>query len=365
MDSPPTIIPILIENNKLERILSFGFDKKEKFWSTTPTPNTPKPRNNKDNNIRFRVATFNVLHNYNGITLEWFIQSQKRNANMIKLITELDADIICLNEVTVSTLQLIEENEVIRRNYFVSDIPEDDKVSRNKSISDKNVYGNILLSRFPFLEIYSYTFMEQTCKRKVIFGLFEIGNEKVLVGGLHITPLKGNGPIRKLQMDEVKDVLKRAEYSNITKNVILVGDLNFHDESENECIEEEFIDLWKETHGSIAPTTIRSYQSVLLSYTPSWLYSQPDPVDEDGYTFDSLVNTMIPYYVPFERRRMRLDRILLKKESNLSPLEKVKKFANEPIEKGKYLFTSDHFGLFIDMTIDQDKQRNRRNSVTL
>ncbi len=31
---------------------------------------------------------------------------------------------------------------------------------------------------------------------------------------------------------------------------------------------------------------------------------------EEGFTFDSVTNTMIPYYIPGEQRRMRLDRIL-------------------------------------------------------
>ena len=58
---------------------------------------------------------------------------------------------------------------------------------------------------------------------------------------------------------------------------------------------------------------------------------------------------MIKYYIPCELRKMRLDRILLKKESQWAAHSPVTIFANKPIDRDDYLFQSDHFGLLIEL----------------
>ena len=58
---------------------------------------------------------------------------------------------------------------------------------------------------------------------------------------------------------------------------------------------------------------------------------------------------MIPYYIPCEKRRMRLDRILIWEKSNWIPASPMKIFADKPIEPNSYLYQSDHFGLMIEL----------------
>jgi len=296
-----------------------------------------------------RLAAYNVLHDDNSGLLEYFLQSPKRNQHMIKLITELDADIICLNEVTVPILNMILANQIIRGSYFVSDIPSSPSQTVNLSIHEKCTFGNILLSRLPFEDLHSYLFVHPTCKRKVIFGLFSHCDQQFLVGGVHATAHRENQHIRKQQIDEIVDVLKRSDHFNFGNNIFLMGDFNFHSEEENASIEPYFIDLWKSTH-QVQPATLRSVSSMLLSYVPYSAYFFPPVSDEEeGYTFDSLTNTMIPYYVPFERRRMRLDRIIMKEGCQFKPTDKMHRFGDHPVQPGYYLFASDHYGLYIDL----------------
>jgi len=168
------------------------------------------------------------------------------------------------------------------------------------------------------------------------------------VGGAHITAFQNNGPIRKIQIEEITAVVKR----NFKDSVFLMGDFNFHQEKENLFIEDEYLDLWKETHPVLPPSTTRSLGSLVSSYLPYSAYFYPSgPLsdEEEGYTFDSHTNLFIPYYVPFERRRMRLDRIIMKKGSTFNCVDKMHRFATEPVEPNSYLYTSDHYGLYVDL----------------
>ena len=66
-----------------------------------------------------------------------------------------------------------------------------------------------------------------------------------------------------------------------------MGDFNFHHERENKYIEDEYLDLWKETHDTLTPSTVRSLGSLLSSYVPysSYLFPATPASEEDGYTY--------------------------------------------------------------------------------
>lgn len=53
---------------------------------------------------------------------------------------------------------------------------------------------------------------------------------------------------------------------------------------------------------------------------------------------------LINRFLPYDNRRMRLDRILIKNGSNFK-INNIEFFANKKIEGSSYLFPSDHFGL--------------------
>jgi len=133
----------------LHPIVSFVFSPSTSSWvpqATTATKETKKGS--------IRLATLNVLHDNNPAWREYFLQSPKRNDHMIKLITELEPDVLCLNEVTVNILSKILQNPKIRELYYVSDIPKTTTETENMSIHNKCPFGNILLSKLPFIESY-------------------------------------------------------------------------------------------------------------------------------------------------------------------------------------------------------------------
>ncbi|CAF4448880.1 unnamed protein product, partial [Adineta steineri] len=108
-----------------------------------------------------------------------------------------------------------------------------------------------------------------------------------------------------------------------------MGDLNLHYRFEDAIvIENKLIDAWAQTHFS---------------------HIYPFNDKNEGYTFDTMKNTMIPYYIPGECRQMRLDRILFSNGFPAFAIAPCSMWANEPIKSDNYLFPSDHFGLFIDL----------------
>lgn len=57
---------------------------------------------------------------------------------------------------------------------------------------------------------------------------------------------------------------------------------------------------------------------------------------------------MIKYFLPFDDRRMRLDRIILKNGANFS-FESIRRFGEEKIPDNRNLYPSDHYGLMVSL----------------
>ena len=83
-------------------------------------------------------------------------------------------------------------------------------------------------------------------------------------------------------------------------------------------------------------------------YADLWLEQTPLPSDEKGYTWDPNTNGMLNYLLPFDDRRMRLDRIILKNSANLS-LESIRRFGENKIPGRWNLYPSDHYGLIVTL----------------
>lgn len=103
----------------------------------------------------------------------------------------------------------------------------------------------------------------------------------------------------KVTDKETKDNINDAL---LNKNVFLLGDLNLHFPGENKILERHmFIDLWLERYSHF-----------------------------DGLTWDTSKNTMTKWMLPFDNRRMRLDRICMRQSKQLDLCE-IQIVANESI----------------------------------
>lgn len=156
------------------------------------------------------------------------------------------------------------------------------------------------------------------------------------VCSIHTTAREKLFKNREYQLQEITYVLDNnldlSEY-------YLMGDMNLHFKEEDDQIEQlNLTDLWHETH---------KFDHHLI---------------ENSFTFDAKKNTLVQMtYLNFERRQMRLDRVFYKsKNGNESrkrshPASDLKVWADEPVAANDYLFISDHFGLFLDITTDPEQ----------
>lgn len=72
--------------------------------------------------------------------------------------------------------------------------------------------------------------------------------------------------------------------------------------------------------------------------------------DDQGYTWDPKLNGLIKWFLPFDNRRMRLDRILVKNNSFIK-VGSVSMGFTQKIPGTLFLYPSDHFGLTMNFTI--------------
>ncbi|KAL9641719.1 hypothetical protein ABK040_007397 [Willaertia magna] len=358
-----------LNENPLEQFPSFYFQDNE--WKDYNGDNTNNNEeftkqfilndiNNLQNNkIGIKIGTLNVLHDKDPFFSKPILRNIERYNFTINLLQNENFDILCLNEVTTTFLNLIQNNSFFKNNYYFSDIV----VTKNckeqfKNLKTKNKTllkegGNLILSKFPINKLFIFKIEENI--RPVIYSYFNYNlNKTFIVISAHTSGYEKNFKKRKEQLQKIINILNINENKNI--NYLLLGDLNIHLPIEEETIKE-----------------INCKD--LCNFTKD-------------YTFDSWNNSLIQCkYFGMEIRRMRLDRILLNNNYNncnnnlittIHCNRGVELFANQPIykylkennlkedndkllnvpfwwkyifglfhsrDKEDYLFCSDHFGL--------------------
>jgi len=192
--------------------------------------------------------------------------------------------------------------------------------------------GNVILSRFPLTELYYYTFSKLA--RGVIVAVFNnmSNKQRTAVCSAHLTAFAENDSVREIELKEFTDALINNTFFAVD-DYLVVGDLNFHKLSENLLPEKlGYLDLWNETRFG----------------------------NEYGCTFDAERNSLIKVvYFGMEHRRMRLDRILASKNCKWFAKTPMTIFGDKKIKNWDYLFISDHFGLSIDLTADEQQQYDK------
>jgi len=257
-----------------------------------------------------KIATYNVLKPLPWF--EWIVRTAARYTYQIQaILPSLDADVICLNEVTESYARLLENDAYLTATYQYSPLrPPDTKPD------DVRV---VILSKTPIRIIKQKT-------RSVIVYLTK---KNVVVIAAHLQANEGCMERRKQQLKNIDSLLQEwssddAEDKTLASairkgNILLLGDLNLHFVGETEI-------LWD------------------LGYKDLWLEKY---FHEDGYTWDSNLNGIIANWLWLDNRRMRLDRICIKASEELK-LRDIKIFANKNLPNS-FVFPSDHFGLVAEL----------------
>jgi len=296
-------------------------------------PNLPPETN-------ITLGCYNVLFPGKSRLAQTITSDQQRYTYQIdELLPQMDIDILALSEVTKTYIDRLMRSKWVQENYYI--------FNPNK-IAFQQFFGNLILSKFP-MKCYA---MDNLIYGRIAVGLVKpLKRPSFLVLSIHLIAFEKNHSIRRKQLKQILEALK--SYSNkddpffedfqsavLNKNVILMGDLNFHLKHENSLVyENNLIDLWSETN------------------------------EGDGYSWDTANNSLINFILPFDNRRMRLDRIFFMEGATFFqtlPSEKMLIFGNKKIFPKKiisYLMGSDHFGLKVKIGLKENEGGYQRKSV--
>jgi endonuclease/exonuclease/phosphatase family metal-dependent hydrolase len=242
------------------------------------------------------VATWNVLFD------AWHERPYKPNVvcsperfrAQLDLLGAMDLDVIALNEVTSTYLRLLRGEGWVRAGYSVTPGFEEDA---------PGAFGNVVVCRLPLRE--SFQIKLARLRRPVVCALVSAEAERtVAVCAAHLTAVDRNAPRRVAQLAQLGRALERRLVD--VDGALVLGDLNFHSEDENDAAPAGYDDVWLALRG-----------------------------DDPGYTFDAETNPMLQELWPlgFESRRMRLDRVLLRTEGYLVP-RSIEVFGDQPVRPG-------------------------------
>ncbi|KAL6076315.1 hypothetical protein QOT17_002861 [Balamuthia mandrillaris] len=274
-----------------ERLPCWYFDDQEERWlplqQAQPYPAAiAKHPPGQGGSPSLRIATFNVMYDEWG--REHLAHSPLRWRHALKLLRELDADFVGLNEVCPAFQRMLKEEDWVQQSYFISDGSE-----RGETLTKPS--ANLLLSKHPLRDLLAVPLPQ--CSRKALVGVCalplsaEEQPRRICVCSTHFTALTWNKAKRQRQMAHLLTFLEKELPSVLRDNgqqqphdMFIMGDFNLHKPCEDSII---------------IPTT----------YADLWSTLRPH---EGGYTFDAKVNKMLAETWPlaFESRRMRLDRII-------------------------------------------------------
>lgn len=183
--------------------------------------------------MRFKVLTYNIHHGASS-------QDEYNLDAIISTVKGAEADIVCLNEVdrgfsNRSNLddQMVELSEALgMAGAFSVDIERFDETGEKQE-----VYGNVLLSKFPIVEhenirmfvsgrdlIGEYQESAREQPRSILKAQLDLGDVNVWVLVTHLTPLVAGERFR--QVDRIIDTV-----NTLNGSLVVLGDFNATPES--------------------------------------------------------------------------------------------------------------------------------------
>jgi len=197
-------------------LFSLKYDSSSQSWKETVSPDITLPNLTT---TELKTVTYNVwlkAHNFTD-----------RCEAISTLLESLEADIICLQEVTHAFLDKLLLQAWVKK-YYISN-----------TTFPKESYGVMILSKIPckFYTVELPTEMD----RLLLMAEMMIHGKKAVFETVHLESLKpeDNSSFRKRQLQICYEVNKEYEIA------VLMGDFNFDRAEEEVFIAEEYDDVWK------------------------------------------------------------------------------------------------------------------------
>jgi len=287
------------------------------------------------------IMTYNV----------WFskVGFDTRVQKQIEMFKSYDADIIVLQEVTRTWVNIITKNDDIRATYHISHTLD----------TFKYEYGVFLLFKkgisLTALGVYE---LPGCMGRDCLISQFVFKDITLCCAVVHLESLD-NATLRKDQLQII------SEYLKVVPTAILMGDFNFdadlnypqheviskisnpqkRDEARKEiCL----ANLAKDKSKGGQRLENESIAKYFSNYADVWPLLNSE---QKGYTYDTEVNHMLSGH-----ERMRYDRIIFKSETSTWQPLSIEIIGDQPIKgetswENKPLYPSDHFGLVMKIKL--------------
>jgi endonuclease/exonuclease/phosphatase family metal-dependent hydrolase/predicted kinase len=271
------------------------------------------------------ILTYNVLFDapddagrFDAATLE----PEARLQCALDVIERANADIVCLQEVTKSTLAALLACEFVRERYFVSDFD-------GETVTP---YGQVTLAK----RVFETSVLVLSSVKRVTATRFSIGSHTVLLCNVHLPSSVGkNGAARRLQ--HLNAVLSLAEQDR-ADHVLIVGDTNME------------------------PT------ETIPTFDDAWLML--GRTDEQGFTFDPERNPTAKI-TSVRGLARRYDRVLFHSRRGsiaphaaaLSGMQTISPQHYQSARRTLQLCPSDHYALSVTLALSADERS--RTQATL
>eukprot|EP01122_Echinamoeba_exundans_P000648 TRINITY_DN10575_c0_g1_i1.p1 TRINITY_DN10575_c0_g1~~TRINITY_DN10575_c0_g1_i1.p1 ORF type:complete len:291 (+),score=19.01 TRINITY_DN10575_c0_g1_i1:171-1043(+) len=230
----------LMSSSKLVQIPWYSFDRDKNNWIPQSYVEKSKSLISESESRELRIATFNILTNEFSFVDEIVCNAYRFAYINKQILPNLDADVICLNEVTNEYLPLLLTQEWVRRNYYISSL----------DIASK---GNLILSKRDkckrlFIERFDES-LSHRARPAVVAECSAGAGVDLAIASVHLTAVIYNSHFRKIELERLHSAIE-ATFSQSTSRLI-IGDMNMHSETENNIIPSGYRDVWKELHKSI------------------------------------------------------------------------------------------------------------------
>jgi len=254
-----------------------------KKWITSKKENEKLPE-------QINIITFNCLMD---LYEKQITNIKPRMPIICQYLKEYNADIVCLQEITIKMKKYIMNDSFIQQNYYVTS-------------NEPKIFGQIILTKYKPLTQNLVTLNGNHLKKYLHLLYTNEKDEKIEIYNIHLT---SNDQINSEEKREVQisQILNQVKYDK----VILCGDFNGDYDING------FYDSWK-----------------LLKE------------NEEGFTFDYMENGLT-YKVTKKYTRSRIDKILIK---GIKPIT-IDLCFKEPVEN---IHASDHFGVLSTISLIEE-----------
>lgn len=241
------------------------------------------------------IITFNCLMD---IYEKHITNSKNRLPIIIKYLEKYNADIICLQEITIKMKQFIMKQDFIQKNYYITS-------------NEPKIFGQVILSKFKPLSQNLVTLNGNHMKKYLHLLFKNTKDEEIEIYNIHLTSNEQINSEEKRNI-QINEILNQIKFDK----VILAGDFN-----------SEFD---------------------INTFHDSWKILKPK---ENGYTVNYVENELMNKLTKTFTNK-RIDKILFR---NLKPLQ-IELAFNQSINK---IFPSDHYGLLSKFSLIDEYQTNK------